>query len=293
MDFLSELLRAASFEAVVVGQHHLGPRRCLEVDAGDHIGFLIARGGACQLSPLKGDAAWTCRLKPGNVAIFPQGDACLVAPEDGKSANLISGHFEIDRKVAAPLLQRLPALLFLCPQTELGTSWQRMTLDVINDELASDSAGSRLVVQRMLEMFFTYAARRHLAPEVSGLPATAAPVGRQIGAALAALHRHPERDWTVAALARLAHMSTPTFVRQFKSSLLLPPLRYLAQYRMKRAADLLAGGQRSLAEIAARCGYRSEAALVRAFKRHYNVAPGRYGRALRAKNRSDRSSSAS
>lgn len=291
MDFLSELLRAAAFEAVVVGQHHLAPRRSLHVDAGPHIGFLIARSGTCRLTPVKGDT-WTCRLKPGNVAIFPLGDACMAIPEDGRPANLISGHFEIDRRVAAPLLQRLPALLFLCPQTELGTNWQRMTLDVISDELVRESAGSRLVVQRMLEMFFTYAARRHLAPEVSGLPAHG-PVGKQIAAALTALHRHPERDWTVAALARLAHMSTSTFARQFRSSLLLPPLRYLAQYRMKRAADLLAGAQRSLAEIAACCGYRSEAALVRAFKRHYNVAPGRYGRSLRAKNRSERSNRAS
>ncbi len=290
MDFLSELLRAAAFEALVVGQHHLGPRRSLEVDAGRHIGFLIARSGICRLAPLKGAGDWACRLKPGNVAIFPQGDACHAVPDDGKSVSLISGHFEIDRQIAAPLLQRLPALLFLCPQTELGTSWQRMTLDVISDELSSGSAGSTLVVQRMLEMFFTYAARRHLAPEVDGIPVNT-PVGRQIDAALTVMHRHPERNWTVAGLAKIAHMSPPTFVRQFKASLLLPPLRYLAQYRMKRAADLLAGGRRTLAEIAARCGYRSEAALVRAFKRHYNVAPGRYGRALRTRNRSDRSNS--
>lgn len=281
MDFLSELLRSAAFEAVVVGQHRLGPRHCLRLEPSRHISFLIARSGACQLTIAEG--RHSCRLKPGNIAIFPLGSACIATPDDGKPANLISGHFEIDRHIAAPLLQRLPELLFLCPQTELGSSWQRMTLDLISTELETDSAGSSLVVQRMLEMFFTFASRRHLAPEVAGLPAQSR-IGKQVGAALTALHRHPERTWTVTALAKLAHMSAPTFVRQFKAALLLPPLRYLAQYRMKRAAELLAGGH-PLASVAIACGYSSEAALTRAFKRHYHVAPGRYSRSLRTRKR--------
>lgn len=281
MDFLSELLRSAAFEAVVVGQHHLGPRRQLQIDSGGHIGFLIARSGTCRLETVTSKQG--CRLKPGNIAIFPRGDSVTAMPEDGKSAGLISGHFEIDRHIAAPLLQRLPDLLFLCPQTELGNSWQHMTLDVISTEMAAESAGSSLVVQRMLEMFFTFASRRHLSDQVAGLPA-AGRINRQIGAALTALHRHPERAWTVAGLATLAHMSTPTFVRQFKANLLLPPLRYLAQYRMKRAAELLASGH-ALAAVAQQCGYGSAAALTRAFKRQYNVAPGRYSRSLRARKR--------
>ncbi|EGY00368.1 AraC transcriptional regulator [Nitrospirillum viridazoti Y2] len=38
----------------------------------------------------------------------------------------------------------------------------------------------------------------------------------------------------------------------------------------------------SLAETAARVGYESESAFSRAFKRHYNAAPGDYRDAARA-----------
>ncbi len=55
-----------------------------------------------------------------------------------------------------------------------------------------------------------------------------------------------------------------------------PPIQYLAQWRLQLAASLLRAGRTSVAEVAERVGYGSEAALSRAFKRFVGVAPARY-----------------
>ena len=54
----------------------------------------------------------------------------------------------------------------------------------------------------------------------------------------------------------------------------MPPMQYLARWRMQMAANLLRTTTAGLAEIAERVGYGSEAALSRAFKRSLGVAPG-------------------
>ena len=58
----------------------------------------------------------------------------------------------------------------------------------------------------------------------------------------------------------------------------MPPMQYLARWRMQMAANLLRTTPAGLAEIAERVGYGSEAALSRAFKRSLGVAPAYYRR---------------
>jgi AraC-like DNA-binding protein len=58
----------------------------------------------------------------------------------------------------------------------------------------------------------------------------------------------------------------------------IPPIQYLAQWRIQLAASLLRSSKASLAEIADRVGYGSEAALSRAFKRTVGIAPAGYRR---------------
>jgi len=58
----------------------------------------------------------------------------------------------------------------------------------------------------------------------------------------------------------------------------VPPIQYLAQWRIQLAASLLRSGKASLAEIAERVGYGSETALSRAFKRQVGIAPALYRR---------------
>jgi AraC-like DNA-binding protein len=82
----------------------------------------------------------------------------------------------------------------------------------------------------------------------------------------------------VAGLAREVAMSRSRFAERFTRLVGRPPLDYLADWRMQRARALLRGGARSVGEVAARLGYRSEAAFSHAFRRRLGVAPGAYRR---------------
>jgi AraC-like DNA-binding protein len=61
----------------------------------------------------------------------------------------------------------------------------------------------------------------------------------------------------------------------------VPPMQYLARWRMQLAASLLSSTNVSLAEVAERIGYGSEAALSRAFKRLVGVAPSAWRQGIR------------
>jgi AraC-like DNA-binding protein len=97
-------------------------------------------------------------------------------------------------------------------------------------------------------------------------------------AALHAIHRHPERPWTVATLAVQAGLSRAPFARRFTTLVGQPPLSYLTWWRMTTAAQLLRDSDATLYAIAARIGYTSEFAFANAFKREHGTAPGIYRR---------------
>jgi transcriptional regulator GlxA family with amidase domain len=50
-------------------------------------------------------------------------------------------------------------------------------------------------------------------------------------------------------------------------------MRYLTQWRLQLAADMLRTTSLGVAALAARVGYDSEAAFSRAFKRHLGSSP--------------------
>ena len=97
---------------------------------------------------------------------------------------------------------------------------------------------------------------------------------RQIGKALTLMHRHPERDWRVASLAREAGMSRSGFSARFTALVGEPVMHYLTDLRMRRAHRELRESSDPLARIAERVGYRSEPVFNRAFKRVMGAPPG-------------------
>lgn len=104
----------------------------------------------------------------------------------------------------------------------------------------------------------------------------------QIGQALVLIYREPQHPWTVASLAATVNLSRSAFSARFTELVGQPAMRYLTGWRMQRAHTLIRETSLSLAAIAARVGYESEAAFSRAFKRRYDFSLGSLRRAERS-----------
>ena len=101
----------------------------------------------------------------------------------------------------------------------------------------------------------------------------------QIGRAISLIHAEPAREWTGASLAQATAMARSAFAARFSRLVEQPAMEYVTRWRMQVAADELRQGGASVAEVADRLGYRSEAAFARAFKRVLGLPPGAVRRA--------------
>ena len=92
--------------------------------------------------------------------------------------------------------------------------------------------------------------------------------------AIAALDRDPGRNCAVASLATEAGCSRSVFAERFQGLTGMPPLRYLAELRMRLASQWIGNGRVPIETVAGSLGYASQAAFTRAFKRVTGHSPG-------------------
>lgn len=83
-------------------------------------------------------------------------------------------------------------------------------------------------------------------------------------------------DISVPELAASVHLSVRQFQREFLRYFRASPLRYLLRMRVLASCDLLAGGNRSVSEIAYAMGFGDESHFIRTFKARMGVTPLQY-----------------
>ena len=180
-----------------------------------------------------------------------------------------------------PLLSALPPVVHVRGEGGAPLPWLRTHLEALACEARSGRPGGAAMIARLSEVLFVHAIRAQLAELPAGsrgwLGALRDPALARV---VALIHRHPERGWTVAALAREAGLSRSQFAERFAATVGHPPLTYLAQWRMHRGRALLREGGLRVGEVARRVGYGSEAAFSTAFRRSAGVAPGAYRRGV-------------
>ncbi|WP_109353957.1 helix-turn-helix domain-containing protein [Sphingorhabdus sp. EL138] len=95
------------------------------------------------------------------------------------------------------------------------------------------------------------------------------------------IDEHSDQQITVDMLANLAGISKFHFTRMFKAETSLSPYQYVLRHRIRKAQNLLANSQRSLAEIALDAGFSSQSHLTDAFIRVIGVPPGQFRNDIR------------
>jgi AraC-like DNA-binding protein len=83
-------------------------------------------------------------------------------------------------------------------------------------------------------------------------------------------------------LAKEVGLSRSVLSERFSDLVGMPPMQYLAKWRMQIATGLLSDGSANIAAVAAEIGYGSEAAFSRAFKKIVGVPPSAWRRGPRA-----------
>jgi AraC-like DNA-binding protein len=245
------------------------------------------------------------RLEAGDVIVFPQGDSHVISSDPGmrgqpsldafrmvkhdrvpvslaikgggpEQTQLVCGFLGCDSKPFNPLLATLPRVIHLRGRD--GDSLPRL-VELAVAESTEPRAGGDCVLSKLSELLFVEVVRRYVAelpPE--GVGWFAGLRDENIGRALAKLHQRPSHDWSLEELGKECGLSRSVLAERFAELVGVPPMQYLARWRIQLAASLLRSGKASLAEIADQVGYGSEAALSRAFKREVGVAPAFYRR---------------
>ena len=106
-------------------------------------------------------------------------------------------------------------------------------------------------------------------------------LGRPWGPAAQLIHQDVARAWTVDDLGSEAGLSRSALADRFIRLLGMPPIHYVARWRMQVARQKLRNTAASLAQIADMVGYESEAAFSRAFKKAFGTAPATWRRSNR------------
>ncbi len=198
----------------------------------------------------------------------------------GALTTMLCGAVRFDHPAAIQLVQLLPNVLHVNSWTTLEAEWLQSTLRFIAAEAQEMRLGGETIITRLCDVVVIQAIRSWVRT------ASAAQTGwlgalqdEQVGRALAAVHREPKRTWTVKELADACFMSRSAFSARFTELVGEPPMAYVTRFRMNVAASWLRDGEDSVAAVAHRMGYQSEAAFSRAFKRSTGTTPGAMRRA--------------
>jgi AraC-like DNA-binding protein len=189
----------------------------------------------------------------------------------GARTDVVCGYLESDDPLFDPALAALPPVFVVRPG-DAAARWVQASIDFAMATTAPADTATRLPELLLIEIL-----RLHLssAPAASRgwLAALRDPV---LAPALALLHQQPERPWTLQDLAAAATTSRSTLDQRFRDLLGRSPIRYLADWRMHLAEDLLATTNLTVGAVASRVGYDAEEAFSRAFRRAHEKPPAQW-----------------
>ncbi len=320
MDALSDVLRVAHLTGGVFLHADFYEPWCVAARiAPEHCG--TALGQASHLIPyhyvvegelrlrVGGDGGEVLVLQAGEVVLLPRNDLHLMGSDlslppilasdiirppqrgglvsvrlggDGAKTRVVCGFLGSDGVEGNPVIPTLPPALKLNLVEPSAAEWIRSTFQYAADEVAAGRPGSETVLAKLSELLFVEAVRRYAETLPEGRTGWLAALrDKYIARALALLHREVARSWTVDELGSEVGLSRSALADRFIRLIGMPPMHYLASWRIQVAMQRLRSSNASLAQVAETVGYESEAAFSRAFKKAVGTAPATWRRSHR------------
>jgi AraC-like DNA-binding protein len=275
--------------------------KILRPDAERVILFHVVASGTCWVAVPGGERHWA---DAGDVIVLPYGDehamggvrdadvvpmgTILALPPwptmpvirhgaDGAQTDVVCGYLHSRDPLFDPRLRVFPPVFVVRPPPGPAADWVRANVSYALEHSGPSADGRGIVMSRLPEMLLVEVLRIHLASapaaEDGWIAALADPILRP---ALSVLHNSPAERWTVSSLARECAVSRSVLDARFREVLGRSPIRYLTDWRMHLAEDLLATTDLGVAAVAHRVGYDAEEAFSRAFKRAHGESPSRW-----------------
>jgi AraC-like DNA-binding protein len=317
MDALSDVLRVAhltggvflhaEFSAPWCIAARVGPEHCAPLlGPASHliIYHYVVEGHLC--IRVDGDDGEDLVIGTGEVVLLPRNDLHLMGsdlslppvaggdiiqpPKDGglysihhggtgARTRMICGFLGCASAEGNPVIATLPRILKLNVEQGGAAEWIRTTFQYAAEEVATGRPGSETVLAKLSELLFVESVRRYAEGLPDGQTGWLAGLREPyVARALALLHRDIARRWTVDDLGREIGLSRSALADRFIRLIGMPPMHYLANWRMQVATQRLRNTSASIAQVAEIVGYDSEAAFSRAFKKAFGAAPATWRR---------------
>ena len=188
------------------------------------------------------------------------------------STVMVTGTYDVESEVSRRLLGALPPLLVLP-----GDAWDSPLVGLLSEEIVKDDPGQEAVLDRLLDLLLIAVLRAWFARPDAQAPAWYRAYSDPVaGKALRLIHDDPAHPWTLAELAAEAGVSRAAFARRFTELVGEPPMKFITDWRLSLAADLLLEPEATIGSVAYQVGYRTPFALSAAFKRVRGISPQQY-----------------
>jgi AraC-like DNA-binding protein len=298
-DGLSSLLRDVRVRSVVYCLSDFAAPWGFSVERSPVAKFHVLLHGTAALSV---SGATPVRLVAGDLVVLPHGDGHMITDQsgsparqldailaehpvdetgrmsyggDGSRTTLLCGGFELGPVLPDELAELLPPVLAVDSSSGM-VRWLEPLFTLLEDETRAAAPGAAAIFAKLADVFVTQALRSYLAAAGSLAPPAVADPG--IAQLVKMLRGRPEARWSVDVMARSAGMSRTSFTTRFRAAIGDPPMAYLTELRLRRAAGYLSTTTKSTCEIAHLTGYGNEASFSKAFSRLFGRPPGEYRR---------------
>lgn len=144
-------------------------------------------------------------------------------------------------------------------------------VQAMEEECSEQRPGHEALLRAKLIELFVYLSRLYVDSD-----ATEAQALLRVGNVIGALEEHSSREWTLAQLRDIAHMSQSNFMRVFKRATGQTPMEYLLRLRLQQATHLLRTSEQTITEIAFEVGFNDSNYFSRQFKQAMGLSPRTY-----------------
>lgn len=195
-------------------------------------------------------------------------DHRLVIPP-GNTASLLCANVRFAHSNRNPIALALPDVMCVPLRDAPRLS---STLSLLLEEDAADEVGRQLIVDGLCGVLVVHLIRHAWKEKLIKTGVIAGLSDVQLAPVLSALHTDPGRSWSVDEMASLAQVSRTNFINRFRDVVGMAPAKYLTEWRMNLAKNLLAEGK-SVKEVAITVGYKHQPGFSKAFASWCGMAP--------------------